>query len=169
MEEPKKDESSNLIDTSVKKADATDEEKKNSSNQDKLILEMKDDEEYEEEEDEEINNILAEDDNTKEEKKAKHDEDEDDEEIKEEENENANLNYDRHFDRELIVGKDYEFKTIQSAINEAKPNNIIKISPGIYRENITIKNKTKIDICSLDNNDQAIILSENSPGMMIYC
>ena len=43
------------------------------------------------------------------------------EEEEEEENGNANLNYDRHFDRELIVGKDYEFKTIQSAINEAKP------------------------------------------------
>ena len=139
MEEPKKDESSNLIDTSVKKADVTDEEKKNSSNQDKLILEMKDDEEYEEEEDEEINNILNDDDNTKEEKKGKdEEEEEEEEELKEEENENANLNYDRHFDRELIVGKDYEFKTIQSAINEAKPNNIIKISPGIYRENITI-------------------------------
>ena len=116
------------------------------------------------------NNILNDDDNTKEEKKGKdEEEEEEEEELKEEENENANLNYDRHFDRELIVGKDYEFKTIQSAINEAKPNNIIKISPGIYRENITIKNKTKIDICSLDNNDQAIILSENSPCMMIYC
>ena len=34
------------------------------------------------------------------------------EEEEEEENGNANLNYDRHFDRELIVGKDYEFKTI---------------------------------------------------------
>ena len=43
------------------------------------------------------------------------------EEEEEEENENANLNYDRHFDWELIVGKDYEFKTIQSAINEEKP------------------------------------------------
>ena len=172
MEEPKKNESSNLIDTTIKKVDVTDEEKKNSSNQDKLILGMNNDEEYEEEEDEDINNILNDDDDddAKERKKGE-DEEEEEEELKEEENENenANLNYDRHFDRELIVGKDYEFKTIQSAINEAKPNNIIKISPGIYRENITIKNKTKIDICSLDNNDQAIILSENSPCMMIYC
>lgn len=93
--------------------------------------------------------------------KEKEDEDEDDE--------NADLNDERTFERELIVGKDYEFKTIQSAIDEAKANNIIKIAPGIYRENITIRGKTKIDICSLDNNDQAILLSENSPCMMIYC
>ena len=167
MDEPKNNESSNLIDTSTKKQkeveSGTDEDKKNNSIPQKLILDEKDDEE-----EEKINNIInREEENEKDEKiNEVHGEEEEEEE---EEEENANLNYDRHFDRELIVGKDYEFKTIQSAINEAKPNNIIKISPVIYRENITIRNKTKIDICSLDNNDQAILLSENSPCMMIYC
>ena len=170
MEEPKKEESLNLIDTSSKKEKEKEEdiseEKKNNSNTKQLIL----DEKYEEEEEEEEknNNINGDEENYFDEKKKEEGEDEEEEED-EEDNENANLNYDRHFDRELIVGRDYEFKTIQSAINEAKPNNIIKISPGIYRENILIKGKSKIDICSLDNNDQAILLSENCPCMMIYC
>ena len=176
MEEPKKDESLHLIDTSSKnnkegeekEEEINDEERKNNSdsNKGKLILEEKEDEDDDEEEEKRDNVDDKEFDGEneiKEENEGKEEEEE------EEENENANLNYDRHFDRELIVGKDYEFKTIQSAINEAKPNNIIKISPGIYRENITIRDKTKIDICSLDNNDQAILLSENSPCMMIYC
>ena len=176
MEEPKKDESLHLIDTSSKnnkegeekEEEINDEERKNNSNsnQGKLILEEKEDEDDDDEEEKKDNVDDKEFDGEneiKEENEGKEEEEE------EEENENANLNYDRHFDRELIVGKDYEFKTIQSAINEAKPNNIIKISPGIYRENITIRDKTKIDICSLDNNDQAILLSENSPCMMIYC
>ena len=170
MEEPKKEESLNLIDTSSKKEKEREEdisyEKKNNSNIKQLILDEKDEEEDEEEKN---NNINGDEENDFDEKKKEEGEDDDEEEEEEEENENANLNYDRHFDRELIVGKDYEFKTIQSAINEAKPNNIIKISPGIYRENISIKGKSKIDICSLDNNDQAILLSENSPCMMIYC
>ena len=170
MEENKKEEDLNLIDTSSKKGkegegegDIT-EEKKDHSEPEKLILEEK--EEEDDEEEEKNNNLIL--NNDENEQKINEEGDEDDEE-EEEENENANLNYDRHFDRELIVGKDYEFKTIQSAINEAKPNNVIKISPGIYRENINIKGKTKIDICSLDNNDQAILLSENSPCMTIYC
>ena len=147
MEEPKKENSLNLIDTSEKKEGEPeiDEEKKNNSNskQNQLILEEKEDDDDDEEEKKKNNNIINdkdfEEDNEDEEKK----EEEEDEEAEEDENENANLNYDRHFDRELIVGKEYEFKTIQSAINEAKPNNIIKISPGIYRENITIRGKKK--------------------------
>ena len=134
MEDPKKDEF--LIDTSSKKS-FQDLTNKLSQGKD-LILEEKD-----EEEDEKINQIENE---LKENEKLKNlIADINEEEEEEEEDENENLNYDRHFDRELKVGKDYEYKTIQDAIDDAKPNNIIKISPGIYRENIIIKGKTKID------------------------
>ena len=169
MEEQKKEDELNLIDTSSKKEKDDEGEiegeikEEKDSHQDKLILEEK---EEEDEEEEKNNNVIL---NDEDDQKINEEGDEDEEEEEENENENANLNYDRHFERELIVGKDYEFKKIQSAIDEAKPNNIIKIAPGIYRENIVIKGKTKIDICSLDNNDQAIILSDNSPCMTIYC
>ena len=165
MEEKKQDlisektggNNSNLIDASKN------EERKNESNEELINTDEPNKQKAEANENNEKNekNEKKENEEHKEGEKEKEDEDEDDE--------NADLNDERIFERELIVGKDYEFKTIQSAINEAKANNIIKIAPGIYRENITIKGKTKIDICSLDNNDQAILLSENSPCMMIYC
>ena len=170
MEDPKQDNSLNLIDTSSKKS-MQDKSESNSRTQIKennistnknLILEERDDDE-EDEKNNDIENDLKED------EKLKNLMADLNEEEEEEEEENDNLNYDRHFDRELKVGKDYEYKTIQDAINDAKPNNIIKISPGIYRENLIIKGKTKIDICSLDNNDQAVLLSDNSPCMMISC
>lgn len=82
------------------------------------------------------------------------------EEAAEEENE---------FTKEIIVGHNYEYKTIQSAVDAARPGTSIKIAKGIYRENIMIKAKTKIELCSLDPNDQAIILSENSPCIFVYC
>ena len=164
MEDPKQNDSLNLIDTSSKRSQQdfsnNDSKIKEKSKTKDLILEEKD------EEDEKINNIENE---LNENEKLKNLMADMNEEEEEEEDENENLNYDRHFDRELKVGKDYEYKTIQDAINDAKPNNIIKISPGIYRENVIIKGKTKIDICSLDNNDQAVLLSDNSPCMMIYC
>ena len=168
MEEKKQDlisektggNTSNLIDASKN------EERKNESNEELINTDDPNKQKAAANENNEKNekkekNEKNENEEHKEGEKEKEDEDEDDE--------NADLNDERIFERELIVGKDYEFKTIQSAINEAKANNIIKIAPGIYRENITIKGKTKIDICSLDNNDQAILLSENSPCMMIYC
>ena len=171
MEDPKQDDSLNLIETSSKRSHQDISSKnsnsnsiqkdKNFSKEKNLILEEK----YEEE-DEKVNEIEE---DLKEEENLKNLMADLNEEEEEEEDENDNLNYDRHFDRELKVGKDYEYKTIQEAINDAKPNNIIKISPGIYRENIIIKGKTKIDICSLDNNDQAVLLSDNSPCMMISC
>ena len=171
MDNSRQDTSLNLIDSSSKKSQQDQSEKNTSSQKEnnvsknrELILEEK-----EEEEEEKDNKIEAE---LKEDEKLKNlmaDLKEEEEENEEEEEENENLNYDRHFDRELKVGKDYEYKTIQAAINDAKPNNIIKISPGIYRENIIIKGKTKLDICSLDNNDQAVLLSDNSPCMMISC
>ena len=169
MDNSKQDTSLNLIDTSSKKSQDISEKNSfsqkdnNVSKNRELILEQKE----EEEEDEKDNKIEAE---LKEDEKLKNlMADLNEEEEQEEEEDNENLNYDRHFDRELKVGKDYEYKTIQAAINDAKPNNIIKISPGIYRENIIIKGKTKLDICSLDNNDQAVLLSDNSPCMMISC
>ena len=168
MDNSKQDTSLNLIDTSSKKSQDISEKNSfsqkdnNVSKNRELILEEKEEEEDEKDikfeaelkEDEKLKNLMA---------------DLNEEEEQEEEEDNENLNYDRHFDRELKVGKDYEYKTIQAAINDAKPNNIIKISPGIYRENIIIKGKTKLDICSLDNNDQAVLLSDNSPCMMISC
>ena len=169
MEEPKDNDndSLNLIDTSSKKSQQdsnNNSQIKNNTKQKDLILE-ENDEEKDDEEDEKINDIENEINENEKLKNLMADMNEEEEE----EEENENLNYDRHFDRELKVGKDYEYKTIQAAIDDAKPNNIIKISPGIYRENVVIKGKTKIDICSLDNNDQAVLLSDNSPCMMIYC
>lgn len=70
---------------------------------------------------------------------------------------------------ELLVGADHEYKTIQSAINVAKGKTIIKIDKGIYRETIQIKSKKDIELTSLDPKEPAIILSENSPCISIYC
>ena len=114
MEDPKKDEF--LIDTSSKKS-FQDLTNKLSQGKD-LILEEKD-----EEEDEKINQIENE---LKENEKLKNliaDINEEEEE-EEEEDENENLNYDRHFDRELKVGKDYEYKK-QSKMQLMMLNHII--------------------------------------------
>ena len=70
---------------------------------------------------------------------------------------------------EIIVGPEREYKTIQSAIDAAKGKTIIKVEGGIYRETIVIKAKKDIELTSYDDNDQAIILSENSPCISIYC
>lgn len=144
----------NLIDDTIKA-----EEKKNEGNEELISEEEKKGEENNENEDKKEGEE-GKDEEYKEKKK---------EEESDEDDEKDDLNNERKFNRELIVGKDQEYPTIQSAINEATKGDIIKIAPGIYRENITIKGKTEIDICSLDNNDQAILLSENSPCMMIYC
>ena len=134
MEDPKQDNSLNLIDTSSKKS-MQDKSESNSRTQIKennistnknLILEERDDDE-EDEKNNDIENDLKED------EKLKNLMADLNEEEEEEEEENDNLNYDRHFDRELKVGKDYEYKTIQDAINDDKPNNINKISTRIYR------------------------------------
>ena len=87
----------------------------------------------------------------------------------EEEEEDEELKEDKDFENEYIVGPKTEYPTIQSAINACKNKSIIKISPGIYRENITVRNKNEIEICSLKPDDPAILLSENSPCIMIHC
>ena len=92
-------------------------------------------------------------------KKKEEEEEEEDDELKEE----------KDFENEYIVGPNTEYKTIQSAVNACKNKSIIKISPGIYRENITVRNKNEIEICSLVADDPAILLSENSPCIMIHC
>ena len=148
MEEPKDNDndSLNLIDTSSKKSQQdsnNNSQIKNNTKQKDLILE-ENDEEKDDEEDEKINDIENEINENEKLKNLMADMNEEEEE----EEENENLNYDRHFDRELKVGKDYEYKTIQAAIDDAKPNNIIKISPGIYRENVIIKYYTKKDAAS---------------------
>jgi parallel beta-helix repeat protein len=111
--------------------------------------------------------------------KEREDEDEFDKEIKElnekkkkeeeEEEEDDELKEEKDFENEYIVGPNTEYKTIQSAVNACKNKSIIKISPGIYRENITVRNKNEIEICSLVADDPAILLSENSPCIMIHC
>ena len=111
--------------------------------------------------------------------KEREDEDEFDKDIKElneekkkedeEEDEDDELKEEKDFENEYIVGPNTEYQTIQSAVNACKNKSIIKISPGIYRENITIRNKNEIEICSLVTDDPAILLSENSPCIMIHC
>ena len=111
--------------------------------------------------------------------KEREDEDEFDKEIKElnekkkkeeeEEEEDDELKEEKDFENEYIVGPNTEYKTIQSAVNACINKSIIKISPGIYRENITVRNKNEIEICSLVADDPAILLSENSPCIMIHC
>ena len=83
--------------------------------------------------------------------------------------EDEELKEEKDFENEYIVGPNTEYPTIQSAINACKNKSIIKISPGIYRENITVRNKSEIEICSLKTDDPAILLSENSPCIMIHC
>ena len=78
-------------------------------------------------------------------------------------------NDDSRIMNEIIVGPEREYKTIQSAVDAAKGKTIIKVEPGIYRETIQIKAKKDIELTSYDTNDQAIILSENSPCISIYC
>lgn len=78
-------------------------------------------------------------------------------------------NDDSRIMNEIIVGPEREYKTIQSAIDAAKGKTIIKVEAGIYRETIQIKAKKDIELTSYDTNDQAIILSENSPCISIYC
>ena len=56
----------------------------------------------------------------------------------EEEEEDEELKEEKDFENEYIVGPNTEYPTIQSAINACKNKSIIKISPGIYRENITV-------------------------------
>ena len=111
--------------------------------------------------------------------KEREDEDEFDKDIKElneekkkedeEEDEDDELKEEKDFENEYIVGPNTEYQTIQSAVNACKNKSIIKISPGIYRENITVRNKNEIEICSLVTDDPAILLSENSPCIMIHC
>ena len=111
--------------------------------------------------------------------KEREDEDEFDKDIKElneekkkedeEEDEDDELKEEKDFENEYIVGPNTEYQTSQSAVNACKNKSIIKISPGIYRENITIRNKNEIEICSLVTDDPAILLSENSPCIMIHC
>ena len=120
----------------------------------KLSNDLKDEKEREDEDefDKDIKEI-------NEEKKKEEEEEDEDDELKEE----------KDFENEYIVGPNTEYKTIQSAVNACKNKSIIKISPGIYRENITVRNKNEIEICSLVTDDPAILLSENSPCIMIHC
>ena len=120
----------------------------------KLSNDLKDEKEREDEDefDKDIKEI-------NEEKKKEEEEEDEDDELKEE----------KDFENEYIVGPNSEYKTIQSAVNVCKNKSIIKISPGIYRENITVRNKNEIEICSLVADDPAILLSENSPCIMIHC
>ena len=70
---------------------------------------------------------------------------------------------------EIRVGPDKEYKKIQEAIDNAKSSTSIKIDHGFYRETLIIKSLSDIELCSSDPKDPAIILSENSPSVFIYC
>src|SRR3990167_3932531 len=58
------------------------------------------------------------------------------------------------------------FKDIQTAINEAKSDSIIKISQGLYKENLVIRNKS-IKLEAKDLGSEVYILGENGPAILI--
>ena len=84
-------------------------------------------------------------------------------------NESNVIKEEQNYQYEIKVGKNQQYKSIQKAIDDAKNNTIIKILPGLYWENLTLKGKNRVDICSLNEDDPAYILSDNSPCIMIHC
>ena len=58
------------------------------------------------------------------------------------------------------------YKTIQAAIDEAKPNSTIKISSGLYKENLVIT-KSSLKIESKDFNPDVYIMGNKGPAVYI--
>lgn len=58
------------------------------------------------------------------------------------------------------------YKTIQQAIDDAKPNSTIKISSGLYKENLVIT-KSSLKIESKDFNPDVYIMGNKGPAVMI--
>ena len=71
-----------------------------------------------------------------------------------------------NYENIIIVDQNSEIKTIQMAIDSAKPKTTIKIKKGIYRESLVIKTPY-LDIESEDPVDQAIIISNNKPTLKV--
>lgn len=66
----------------------------------------------------------------------------------------------------IVDQQDGPYYTIQSAINDAKPNCTIKITTGLYKENLVIKtNFLKIE--SKDFNPEVYIMGNKGPALTI--
>ncbi len=64
-------------------------------------------------------------------------------------------------------GDNGAYKTIQEAIDAAKPKTKILIHPGIYKEHLIISKKSDIELTSEDPTMPAIIIAANSPCIFI--
>lgn len=69
--------------------------------------------------------------------------------------------------RTYLVGNEKgSYKRIQEAIDDAKNDSIIKISPGVYKENLVIVNKS-LKLERKDISSEIYILGENEPALTV--
>lgn len=66
----------------------------------------------------------------------------------------------------VVDSEEGPYKTIQSAIDDAKPNSTIKITSGLYKENIVIR-EPSLKIESKDFNPDVYIMGNKGPAVLI--
>jgi len=70
------------------------------------------------------------------------------------------------FAKTIVVPKDYDL--IQDAIDESSPGDDVKVLPGIYTENVTMKDGVNL-IGSGPDLTTIVAVQEGPPGAVIYC
>jgi len=70
------------------------------------------------------------------------------------------------FAKDIVVPRDYDL--IQDAIDEAEPGDDVKVLPGIYTENVTMRDGINL-IGSGPDVTTIVAVQEGPPGAVVYC